>query len=348
MRNIFKIAVSSCALICLVSGLVGCSENEQEGFSSSVVIKEFSPVKGLEQTEVTIKGSGFNEEARVFFNETEATDYTSRTSDEIIVKVPAGSVSGKIGIIVGEDSGFSVDSFKVFPPAVLEGYSYTQAPVGTEIQIYGKNFFEVDPSDVKVTFGTATTTATSLTPTEINVTVPEGATSGPVTVEFVGMQTLTGSEFNIGEIIRDVPDYQFDLSKYEKANGSYSVQENLIESTKNGSYVIYSVKVLQSGYYNIALQASSGKTGSSVNVDMGSDLTALANKSVDNSLTIPVANKGWNSFQDNTYGAFKLKGGSTYYVKVTFLTTSGSWVANIKNIIMKFPKDQPGSGIEVK
>lgn len=347
MRNVFKIAVSSCVIVCLISGLIGCS-NEQEGFSSSVVIKEFSPVKGLEQTEVTIKGSGFNEDARVFFNETEATDYTSRTGDEIIVKVPSGSRSGKIGIIVGEDSGFSVDSFKVFPPAVLEGYSYAQAPVGTKMQIYGKNFFEVDPSEVEVTFGTVTTKATSLTPTEINVTVPEGATSGPIIVNFVGMQIMTGPEFNIGEIIKDVPDYQFDLTKLVKADGSYQVQENLIESTKKGSYLIYPVTISQSGYYNISLQASTDKANASINVDMGTEVASLANRAVNNSLSQDIVKEGWSSFKDHTYGAFKLKGGLTYYVKVTFLTPGSDWVANVKNMILKFPKDQPGSGIEVK
>ena len=87
-----------CAL-CLSTA---CSDDKNGLGAPTVTVSQFSPESALPGTELVVTGSNFGEEGRVFFNETEATDYISRSATEIHVRVPANAASGRIGVINGQ------------------------------------------------------------------------------------------------------------------------------------------------------------------------------------------------------------------------------------------------------
>ncbi|MGH2458204.1 MAG: IPT/TIG domain-containing protein, partial [Chloroflexota bacterium] len=71
------------------------------------------------------------------------------------------------------------------------------APVGASVTIYGTGF-SATPSQNTIAFNGTTATVTSATPTQLVVTVPTGATSGPIAVTSrAGSATSSGS-FTIG------------------------------------------------------------------------------------------------------------------------------------------------------
>ena len=245
-------------MVCLLSMSwpTSCSDDDDNLGSGTIKITSFSPEKGLPGTEVTINGSGFSDEAKVYFNEAEATDYVSRSANAIVVRVPKNAASGRIGVAIGEkDYGFSTGEFTFIPSAAIEKYSIGRAPIGETITIYGRNFFDIDVADITIRFGNAVANIISATSTEITVVIPEGAETAPITIQFGDIQTIEGPVFEIGKILVEVPDYYFTLSQYEMGGGNFSV-DNAIGSTKRGAYLIYPCKVDVDGLYELTARTA--------------------------------------------------------------------------------------------
>ena len=74
----------------------------------------------------------------------------------------------------------------------IGSFSPTSGPVGTSIWITGKNFSATASANI-VKIGTTTATITSAKATEIFVTVPEGATTGTISVTVNGKTDTSGS-----------------------------------------------------------------------------------------------------------------------------------------------------------
>ena len=77
-------------------------------------ITGFSPVEGSEGTSVTIKGINFNSSGviGVTFNGT-SVSYNSSSDTEIVITVPAGVSTGKIGVTNGNGTDYSDNNFLV-------------------------------------------------------------------------------------------------------------------------------------------------------------------------------------------------------------------------------------------
>ncbi|MHA7864739.1 IPT/TIG domain-containing protein [Flagellimonas marinaquae] len=93
------------------------------------------------------------------------------------------------------------------PPAAptIANFSPTSGPVGTVITINGTNFSTTNASNT-VKVGTATATVSAATATKITATVPQGATTGKVSVT-VGTQTATSTnDFTVTVPDVDDPD----------------------------------------------------------------------------------------------------------------------------------------------
>lgn len=348
MNQFIKHSVHIACLL-LVALLVGCSENDFLG-SGNIKITSFTPTQGLPGTEVTIKGSGFGEDAHVYFNESEVTQYILRSENEMVVNVPDNASSGRIGVTRGEsDYGFSSEDFTFIPSAVIENYSVNQAPVGETITIYGRNFFDIDVADVAVYFGEARATVISLSSTELTVIIPEGATTAPIRIQFGDIQTITGPEFVVGQIQANVPDYYFNLAQYEAGGGSFSVgSDGVIGSTKRGAYLVYPCKVDVDGLYELKAQTATNQSYAVyLNVDMGTDLDELSGRSPQTSLTQQMTKQGWSTWEDHSYGPFRLKAGQQYYMRVYFWAEGTSWAGNTSNVILHYADDQTQSGIDV-
>ena len=80
--NRFKLFFA-CVMGCALCLSTACSDDKNGLEAPTVTVSQFSPESALPGTELVVTGSNFGEEGRVFFNETEATDYISRSATEI-------------------------------------------------------------------------------------------------------------------------------------------------------------------------------------------------------------------------------------------------------------------------
>jgi hypothetical protein len=161
------------------------------------VISEFTPTSGVVGTEVTITGTNFSMTASenvVKFNGVEA-EVTAATATSLTVIVPEDASNGKITVAVGGEIATSATNFTIpeleisetFPPIAAEGIT---------VKITGSNFSLVEEYNI-VTFDGVEATVTSVSENELTVVVPEGATTGPLTVK-VGTQIVVAlDEFEI-------------------------------------------------------------------------------------------------------------------------------------------------------
>lgn len=348
MKHIMTKSILLCGLVCSIL-FTGCSDDDEALGVATITISSFTPAEGFTGTEVTITGADFTENSQVFFNETEVEEYISRSATSLIVRVPDNASSGRIGIVDGNAFGFSEGEFTYIPSAVIESISTEQAPVGETITINGSNFFDVGVENIRVLFGSVAGTVISATSTNIMVIVPEGAEDGAITVQFGDIQTIAGPEFTVGTVQVSVPDYLIDLSTYETGGGDFAVDDTSIGSTRNGAWVMYPVTPEADGLYELRAEMSTNQSYNVyVNIDMGTDAEALEERQVNNDLTQQVENLGgWTSWGQHTYGPFRLTGGRTYYVKLSFLADGTSWVCNLTNLTLHYADDQTVGGIDV-
>lgn len=186
-------------LICMFtcSIFMSCSD-ENANDSASIAVTAFTPTEGLVGTEVTITGTGFTKETSVWFNETKVTDIVSVESTSLVVRVPDGTTTGRIGVINGETSAFSTGNFTFIPGAAVTGYTPSSALPGEVIVIAGTDFHEIGAENITVVFTDGITAQpTAATATSITVVVPHKAVTGPVSVIFGDMETITGPSFEV-------------------------------------------------------------------------------------------------------------------------------------------------------
>ena len=158
---------------------------------------------------------------------------------------------------------------------------------------------------------------------------------GNISVKFGELQKVTGPELAFAG------DVKFSFMDYVETNGSIKVADGNIDSTKDGAYVIFKFTAPVTGLFDVYTLAATMKDGSSLNVNIGDNLNVLRSQELNAALTKEVMNRGnWTTDTKGIYGPFSLKAATEYYLKVTFLTTSGSWVANLHELGLVFSADQ--------
>lgn len=143
-------------------------------------VSGFDPPSGAVGSPVTITGTNFWGVTAVRFGGTEAV-HTVVSDTEISATVPTGATTGRVSVVAWGGTATSPANFTVVIPGAptITGFSINPVLVGTSILINGTNF----TGATAVTFnGTAAPDATVLSGTQIQVTVPAGATAGPVRV----------------------------------------------------------------------------------------------------------------------------------------------------------------------
>ncbi len=156
-------------------------------------IASLSPTSGPVGTPVTLAGSYFGNTqgaSTIAFNGALASPSTW-SDTQIQVPVPSGASTGNVIVTV---SGLASNglSFTVLTAPVINSLSPTSGPVGTSVIISGINFGATQGSST-MTFNGISATATSWSDTQISVTVPSGAITGPVVVTVAGQTSGGGS-----------------------------------------------------------------------------------------------------------------------------------------------------------
>ena len=161
-------------------------------------ISAIVPNSGAAGDIVTISGSHFDENTTVTLGELEV-EVIDRSSTEIRVKVPQFATTNVFktfsNSLTAESSEF------VITPLIIQSLSTAGGLVGETLRIQGTGFSSVSEFN-KVLFPNAVQAEIiTSTPGEIEIVIPEGATSGTIQVE-VGAQQEQSVEF---EIYKDIP-----------------------------------------------------------------------------------------------------------------------------------------------
>jgi subtilisin family serine protease len=159
-------------------------------YSVAPAIESFSPTTGAVGGTVTLTGSGFTGATAVTFNGVAATTFSVVTDHEMTVTVPSGATTGGIAVTTPGGIGRSTTSFTVVPGPTITGFSPTSGPVGTTVVVSGTMLSGI----VSVTFNGVVATSFFAYNGQVTVTVPAGATSGPIAVTtYVGTATSAAS-----------------------------------------------------------------------------------------------------------------------------------------------------------
>lgn len=166
----------------LTSRPVITSLSPQEGFAPGLLAG--SPFAG---TQTRIKGANFvSSDTFLFAGGTSGVEATNKSgsSGNVLLRVPAGAQTGPVKIqklysgVLYETSG---PPFTVLGPPVLLSMSPSNGPVGTTVAFTANNLGK-DVSALLVQFPGKTPTAPGLQGNVASISVPSGATSGPVTL----------------------------------------------------------------------------------------------------------------------------------------------------------------------
>jgi hypothetical protein len=193
MVALFSVAISS------------CSDDEDPKPTITSISPEQAEVGGA----VTITGTNLAETFEVKFNGITAV-ITSKSATSVVATVPAATTTGKITLKTPAGEATSPGDFTlVIPPAAIASFSPATGEVGTAVTITGTNLADVTAVDFN---GTAAT-ITSKTATSIVTSVPEGATSGKISVTAPTGKVTSSASFTVA-----VPTPEVLISDFEEAD----------------------------------------------------------------------------------------------------------------------------------
>lgn len=205
MRTLIK-NIKSTHLFCMgsiaLTGLVvlSCDDVDYTFVPDPVephTITEVAPTIGDIGHEVTITGENFSRTPsnnKVRFNGVLA--FVKQGTDSLlVVDVPEGATTGDL-TISHVDLTVNAGTFTVVPFPVIESFSPEVGEVGAEVTITGEKFSTVLDENL-VWFNGVAATVTAATETTITVTVPTGATSGPIRVEVNGQSDVSEEDFTV-------------------------------------------------------------------------------------------------------------------------------------------------------
>jgi hypothetical protein len=154
-------------------------------------IFSMSPNNGNVGTFVTINGSGFVNVSAVRFNGTAAT-FNVASSTRITTNVPSGATTGKITVTASSGTATSTGNFTVTGPKILT-LSPNNGSVGTSVTINGSGFGGV----TSVKFNGRSASFSFVTSTRVDAVVPNGATTGRVTLTTPAGTATSPGDFTV-------------------------------------------------------------------------------------------------------------------------------------------------------
>jgi hypothetical protein len=169
-------------------------------------VEGFAPNSGPVSTRVIVRGAGLTGATHVRFGSILAPVEGSSYS-QVTARVPQGAGSGPVGVIVAGQEPRSTASFSVASPQatpVFSGFTPTSGAIGSTVRISGTNLGAVS----EVRFNGKSAPFTPVSSTQINATVPVGATSGPISLRWSGgvlsrtaSFTVTGTGPNVARSV---------------------------------------------------------------------------------------------------------------------------------------------------
>ena len=165
--------------------------------SNAPRITEFSPTIARYGDRVTISGLYFVAGTTVKFHGTNApgVSYTGQNGTQIQVNVPTGATTGPITVTTANGTFTTSTNFVTGAGPIITGFSPIAGVPGTSVTISGINFssaFSVQFNNVFITKGNIAAD------TQINATVPSGATTGPIKISSPIGTGISTNNFHAG------------------------------------------------------------------------------------------------------------------------------------------------------
>jgi RHS repeat-associated protein len=194
-------------------------------------VTSFAPACGVSGTSVVITGSGFTGVTDVKFNNV-STTYMVNSVTQITAVVPVGTTSGFVNITTS--GGNAISSF-AFVVSGITSFAPMWSRVGDNVVLNGDGF----TGATSVSFnGTAASSFSVLSSTQILAIVPTGATSGTITVTTpCGNSSINGFSINQGCSAIDF-DYTSTSGSAGTGRGQYNSPSAIGFSPTNGMYVV--------------------------------------------------------------------------------------------------------------
>ncbi|WP_288426020.1 IPT/TIG domain-containing protein [uncultured Spirosoma sp.] len=162
-------------------------------------IERYDPVQGVAGTTVTIQGMGFSTDVTknsVKFGGSSSATVTSASPTQLVVTVPGTARTGRVTVEADGQMATSATDFTVPTGPGLTSFSPEQGEEGDAVTLKGYNF----TSTLTVKFNGVTVPRTNLVQigtSELRVVVPDGATTGKITLEDASGQTASSKEFTV-------------------------------------------------------------------------------------------------------------------------------------------------------
>ncbi|MBI5216521.1 MAG: IPT/TIG domain-containing protein [Ignavibacteriae bacterium] len=160
-------------------------------FTVLPTILSFTPAGGVVGSSVTITGTAFTGATAVAFNGVNAS-YTVNSYSQITATVPSGATTGTITVTTAAGTATSATNFSVGPN--ITSFSPTSGVVGDVVTILGTNF--TGATDVAFD-GTSAVAFTVVSSTQIDATVPTGATTGLIEVTTPDGNDFSATNFSV-------------------------------------------------------------------------------------------------------------------------------------------------------
>lgn len=232
-------------------------------------ITSFSPTSGPVGTKVTITGSAFTGATAVKFNGVSAT-FKVDSDTQISATVPDAARTGPISVTTPNGTDTSSTNFTVTSP-FISSFSPRIGPWGTTVVITGANL----SGTTSVRFDGTSASFSVSSGTQIVATVPNGATTGRITVTGPAGTGTSADDFTVKHLRR----ITLSLAGHLVASGTVSVLDGTSACT---STVPVKIQRRVSGTWKtVGTTTTNGAGGYSVDVvDREGRYRAVATRSV--------------------------------------------------------------------
>lgn len=240
MRRSTQLAFAAPTLVLGLALQTACGGGGGGGSSTppptpAPAITAINPTHGSAGATVSLTGTNLAGATSVRFNGTNAFSFTQVSATQVDAVVPSGATSGTITLSTGAGTGTSA-AFTVDAPLAptLTALNPTVGAAGATVTLTGTHF--VGASAVSFN-GTAATTFTVVSDTQMTAVVPAGATTGTVSVTTPGGTATSGTSFTIGTPVQVMMNADFEQGgKVWGANKGFISKASGAFTPRTGTY----------------------------------------------------------------------------------------------------------------
>jgi uncharacterized protein (TIGR03382 family) len=194
LRATLPVGASSGPFQVEAPGGTGSSEGHFTVLSSAApTLTGFTPATGGPDTYVRLSGTGFSGVTAVNFNGASSSDFHVESDIVMHALVPAAATTGRVTVYNTVGSATSASNFTVMPRPVVSSFSPATGAAGVSVTLTGGGF----TGATGVSFNNQWARFTVVSDTQISVPVPEGATTGVITVEGPGGRGASSTNFTV-------------------------------------------------------------------------------------------------------------------------------------------------------